>query len=451
MLESEYLKNVGARILSEANDLKRTIKSMSDDLNIDFDYLKNVIDGNCSKEQTFDVINMIEEAYAIDSSNLLLINDDCNNGILYFTFDTSKKTSRVFKRADRQNKLTPYYEYRDTAMSKLAPFKPEWIKELRVVLDSEPNNPDVAYNNGHFMHQTTFFVGPVNFYYEIDGQKYCEEMNTGDSNYITPFIPHSFTSRDESQEAYIVAITFGGDVSRAQKELYALGADKAKKYSLDIRNENKAVSQLIQQHMDNENFTREMISGKVDIDKLLNFNRRKTASELKEISKILNIMPSDLMIPRYSKEHEVVICKKSEKYAINYPNEIDKVYKIYYASRANKLPNLKSFNLHVLSTEINKECLFRTSLHNYIFNYSETSVLMVWINNNKKYTQLLKSGDSAYVQPFVNYGFMNEFEGVVSKVFITRVSGAINFCTQKELSYFLDIERTTKETKSWFN
>jgi hypothetical protein len=76
---------------------------------------------------------------------------------------------------------------------------------------------------------------------------------------------------------------------------------------------------------------------------------------------------------------------------------------------------------------------------------------MVWINNNKKYTQLLKSGDSAYVQPFVNYGFMNEFEGVVSKVFITRVSGAINFCTQKELSYFLDIERTTKETKSWFN
>lgn len=451
MLESEYLKNVGARILSEANDLKRTIKSMADDLNIDIDYLKNVIDGKCSKDQTFDVINRIEEAYAIDSSDLKLIYDDCDNGILHFTFDASQKTSRVFNRADRQNNLTSYYEYRDTAMSKLSPFKPEWIKELRIVLDSDPTNPDVAYNNGHFMHQITFFVGPVNFYYEIDGQKYCEEMNTGDSNYITPYIKHSFTSRDESQEAYIVAITFGGDVRRAQKELYALGADKVKKYSLDIRKENKAISQLIQQHMDNENFTREMISSKVDIDKLLDVNRRKTDSELKKISNILNITPSDLMIPKYVKEHEVVVCKKSEKSAINYPNEIDKFYKIYYASRVNKLPNLKSFNLHVLSTKINEECLFKTSLHNYIYIYSETNVVMVWINNNKKFTKLLKSGDSVYVQPFVNYGFMNEFEGDVSKVFITRVSGGINHCTQKELSYFLDIERTTNETKSWFN
>ncbi len=451
MLESEYLQGIGARILSEANDLKRTVQSMSDDLNVDFEYLQNVISGNCTKKQTIDIINRIEETYSIDSSDLLLINDECYHGILYFSVDTSKKTSRVFNRIDRENKRTPYYEYRDTAMSKLSPFKPEWIKELRVVLDSNPDNPDVAYNNGHFMHQMTFFVGPVNFYYEVDGKKYCDEMNTGDSNYITPFIPHSFTSRDESQEAYIVAITFGGDVRRAQKEFYALGSDKAKKYSIDIRNENKAVSQLIQQHMDNENFTKEMIYDKVDVDKLLDFGRYKTTGEIEEISNLLNITPSDLMIPKYRKEHEVVICKKSETEAINYPDDRDIVYKIYYASRANKLPNLKSFNVHVLSTEIEEEDLFKTSLHNYIYNYSKTDVLMVWIDNNKRYTQLLKTGDSVYVQPFVNYGFKNVLDDVVSKVFITRVSGGVNFCTQKELSYFLDIARVAKENKCWFN
>ena len=52
MLESEYLKGVGSRILSEANDLKRTIESMSHELNVDFEYLQNVINGNCTKKQT---------------------------------------------------------------------------------------------------------------------------------------------------------------------------------------------------------------------------------------------------------------------------------------------------------------------------------------------------------------------------------------------------------------
>jgi methylphosphonate synthase len=451
VIESEYLKSVGARILSEANDLKRTVESMATDLSIDSEDLQRVINGNCTREDTFKIINLIEKIYPVDSSDLLLINDDCQNGILHFSVDKSKKTSRVFNRINRQNKRTPYYDYRDTAMSKLSPFKPEWIKELRIVSDSNPDNPNVAYNNGHFMHQLTFFVGPVNFYYVIDGKKYCKEMSTGDSNYITPYTPHSFTSRDESQEAYIVAITFGGDVRRAQKELYAIGAEKIKKYSLDIRNENKAISQLIQQHMDNENLTKDMISDRVDVDKLLDVDRFKTLSEIEKVADLLNIEPSDLMIPKYNKTHEVVVHKKSEAKAMNYPNNKDKIYKIYYGSRVNKIPNLKSFDVSVLSTNIKEENLFSTSLHSYVYNYGEIDVLMVYINNGEQYTQLLKARDSVYVQPFVKYGFQNNLDKVSSNVFIARVSGGINFCTQKELSYFLDIERVAGENMCWFN
>jgi methylphosphonate synthase len=450
MLENEYLKSIGARILSEANDLKRTVQSMADDLSVDNKYLQQVIDGNCVKEDTVKIINLIEKTYPIDSSDLLLINDDCNNGILYFSSADSKKTSRVFDRVDKQNKCTPYYEYRDTAMSKLSPFKPEWIKEIRVVSDSNPNNSDVAYNNGHFMHQMTFFVGPVNFYYIVDGVKHCDEMNTGDSNYITPYIPHSFVSRDGSQEAYIVAITFGGNVRRAQKEIYALGGDKIEKYSIDIRNENKAVSQLIQQHMNNENLTKKILSSKVDVDKLLDFDRHKTTDEIIEIADLLNINPSDLMVPKYNKEHEVVICKKSKVEAINYPNDKNVIYKVYSASRANKISDLKSFDVHVLRSEIKPEHLFTTSLHNYIYNYGENDVLIVWENNNEKFTQLLKTGDSVYIQPFVDYGFRTTLDGLTSKVFIARVGGGVNFCTQKELSYFLDVKRVAKESMCWF-
>jgi hypothetical protein len=33
-------------------------------------------------------------------------------------------------------------------------------------------------------------------------------MNTGDSCLISPYVPHSFTSRDENKYAAIVACTF---------------------------------------------------------------------------------------------------------------------------------------------------------------------------------------------------------------------------------------------------
>ena len=49
-------------------------------------------------------------------------------------------------------------------MSRIAPFKPEWIKELRVVYDSDLDSSDVAYNNGHMLHQTIFFVGRIYSY-----------------------------------------------------------------------------------------------------------------------------------------------------------------------------------------------------------------------------------------------------------------------------------------------
>ena len=449
MSNSDYLKGIGSRIFSEANDLKRTVASMAGDLNIDIAYLQSVINGNCKVKDTFNVIKKIENTYPIDSSDLILIKDDLYKGTLHCCAKQSKLTSRVFNRLNKKNKRTPYYEYRDTAMSKLAPFKPEWIKELRVVDDSDPHNPDVAYNNGHFMHQLTLFIGPVNFYYEVNGKKYCKEMNTGDSNYITPYLPHTFTSRDKTKEAYIVAITFGGDVRRAQKELYALGANTTLKYQIDIRDENKAISQLIQQHMNNENFTKEMLSDKINIDSLLDKKSKKTMKDIKKIAKLLNIESSDLSIPTYNKKHEVVICKKDKKDFLSFPNKKNKIYNIFTMARANKMPSLKAFTLDILSNNVRKKDFFETSLHSYIYNYGDTNVQLVWTYKDKKYTKTLKPADSMYIQPFVKHGLKNKTK-TDAKVCIARVGGSVNFCTQKELSYFTNVARVAKENQCWF-
>ncbi len=85
MKTNKYLKAMGARILSEANDLKRTIEAMADDLNVEYEYLQNVVDGKCKKKDTFKILKKIEKIYPIDSSDLMLIHDDCENAISYIS------------------------------------------------------------------------------------------------------------------------------------------------------------------------------------------------------------------------------------------------------------------------------------------------------------------------------------------------------------------------------
>lgn len=455
-MANNYLESIGARILSEANDLKRTVESMANELGLNESHLKNVIAGNCSRAEAFQVIDKIEEVYPVDSSDLRLIQDNSEFGVLYFSAEKSIESSRIFNRKDKNGDKTPFYDYRDTAMSKLCPFKPEWIKELRVVKNSDPLNPDVAYNSGHFLHQTTFFYGPVNFYYEIDGVKYCKEMNTGDSNYITPYIPHSFSSRDESREAYIIAITFGGDVRRALKELYAIGGDRTNKYVLDLKNRGVATAQIIKQHMLNENMTECMLDDilqqrniNIDINSILEQHKGASKTELEQLANVFNIEPLELDVPLYNEDELVVICRKEESQPNLFPDADNKIYKIYNLARARKLSGLKGFDLEVLAGNIAKDNYFESSLHSYVNNYGEDGVTLVWEYEGIMYKKKLGSLDSATIQPFVKYGFEVE-PPAIGKICLVRVSGSVNYCTQKELSHFSSASRVAKENQCWF-
>ena len=107
--------------------------------------------------------------------------------------ETSKKVLEYLKE-NSLGKTVDYYEYRDTAMHKFSPIYPEWIKPLIVVKeDNNPRNKLICYNKGFMLFiQFTFFIGEVNFYWKDQSGYHCKTMNTGDSNYIPPFIPHSF-------------------------------------------------------------------------------------------------------------------------------------------------------------------------------------------------------------------------------------------------------------------
>jgi hypothetical protein len=454
-VQSNFKKILGSRILSEANDLKRTWKALASELNIEEAYVKRILEGDCEESEIYELIRKMGDYYPIDSSDMLLIKDDCKSAIKIMRTEESRLSSRIFKRKNRDGGDSPYYEYRDTAMSSVAPFKPEWIKELREVTDSDPENPDVIYNNGHFLHQTTFFIGPVNFYWEINGKKHCKEMNTGDSNYITPFCKHSFASRDPNKETVIVAVTFGGEVRRAQKELYVLG-EKSRKYFLDYRNPEKATRQLIRQHM-KDNCLSEInllekaseLSHEIDWDRLFDESKSTDITDVEKVAECLGIPLHELLPLKYDPAAEVVVKHRDHNQSYAYPDSRNTVYKIRSLANTKKIPRLRTFDLTVLAQNTVEEAFFNSSLHSYVYNYGDTAINLSWRDNELEFQETLFPGDSVYMQPFVEHAFAADKN--MGNILLVRISGCINSTTQQELSTFSELDRVVGETKQWFN
>ena len=338
--------------MCELNDLKRTPATACKELNISSHDLEKVINGLSTEDEAFKVINKMGDIYPIDNTHMILLKDDTINGIRFMSYEQSKKTGRVYKRVNKNGILEPYYEYRDTAMSRLCLFKPEWISQLRVVNDNKPDNPDMVLNKGHNMHQYGLFVGPVNFYYEdINGEVHCSEMNTGDSNYITPFLKHSFTNRSSSELANIIACTSGCDTSRAQRELYVLGEDTLNNYVLDYRQDNKATLQLIEQHMKNNMMTFENLNlfikesgGDINIEDVFKTNSQLNIEDIQLIADVLNVEISDIMMPKYKPEEECVIKYLKENKPHPFPNEKNILYDIHTLARTSKNATTERFN-----------------------------------------------------------------------------------------------------------
>ena len=166
----------------------------------------------------------------------------------------------------------PYYEYRDSAMSSVAPFRPEWIMELCYVNDNDPENTTVQWNNGHFMHQFTYFIGEVNFYYiDNEGRKKIGIMKTGDSMYITPFVPHTFATRNNAQKnGLILALTYGEKLTgEVKQELSALSTNLGSQFSLDFSTKKNASASLLKFHRQISSLTIDEVSRRTKISAIL--------------------------------------------------------------------------------------------------------------------------------------------------------------------------------------
>jgi len=439
-------KRIGSNFLGILNDLKRRPEDAAEELGVSLVEINSIIEGK--HELPFDLVSKAIRIWPVNARDFFIVRDDCETGIKIMTATESKDSSRIMQRAGK-----PYYEYRDTAMSSVAPFRPEWIMELCVVDDNDPSNKSVQWNNGHFMHQFTYFIGEVNFYYmSSTGEKKVGLMNTGDSVYITPFVPHTFATRKgASKNGLILALTYGNKLTgEVQQELSSVSPILSKEYVLDFSNKNKAFGSLLSFHRHNANITISDLAtrAKIPKEKIENFENGLSSPSFEEINKFAlalrvnsrELFPNDLI------ENNVILQKYTEGEKWFFP-ESTKSYEFIELSTSSNLPYSKAFEINVLDSNGDKFDL-KIGLHQYVYNLGDKDIQLNWIFDGEKYQKILQPNDSAYIKPFVEHNFRGE-----GKLLVLRVGGKSTGDAQIELSFVgkPNVERAINEMMLWFD
>lgn len=433
------------------NDLKRRPEDAATELGVSLPEIERIIDGSAPLPPA--LVEKATATWPVSSRDFYLLNDDAPTGVRIYRAADSERSSRVMSRAGAD-----YYEYRDTAMSSLAQFRPEWIKELCIVDDDDPENPAVQWNNGHFLHQFTYFVGPVNFYYRgADGSKQVAVMNTGDSMYISPFVPHSFASRrnDKGELGIILALTYGDKLGgETRQEVSALGEELAGCLALDFTDRRRAFASLLRFHRDGATLTRAELArragmGLERIDGLASGEDEPSADELGRLADALRVSLRDLAVPQVL-EDPVLVQRYDDGARWRYPDDAA-AYEIVELMPVRSMPFSKGLELNVLR-DGHAEPDLRAGLHQYVYNVGGTPVSLAWQLEGETRLDSLGPDDSAYLKPGLAHGY----GGAGGKLLVLRIGGRVTGDAQMEMSRILAagrdaLPRIVGDRKQWYD
>jgi methylphosphonate synthase len=421
-LTTAQMSQIGTNLRVALNDLKRPVHIAADELEIGEDDLQMVLNGEATAAMLWMVISNVIRSYPVRMSDIWVDSDDTLSGVVVKSRQAALSSSRTTNRKNKDGDMTAYYEYRDSAMSRLSFIKPEWIRELRNVSDSDPNNPDVAFNNGHFMAQTTFFIGPVNFYYEVNGTKYCFESETGDTNYISPFIPHSFTNRDPSRMALIIAVTFCGTVQQCSSDLAMLNSEKLHAFNVGgsrgggggdqrVTQRRLRLQRMMRSERWNDDQTVAVVAAaaagssvtKDRIDALVRDGADPTLEEAELLANVFSV-PKAHFFAEYCTDDDLVVTKRfidSER--VMYPSDASPSYDIRRLARSKAQPFLKTFVINVLpTTRQTAGAPLCVDEYQFLYNYGNVLVRLEWGESFER-SALIGPAGSASVLPMVQH------------------------------------------------
>ena len=421
------------------NDLKRRPEDAAKDLKISLKKINNIL-SNKSKLD-FKTITQAVKIWPVNYGDFFSFYDDAKLGFKIMRSNKSEKSKRIMKRGGK-----PYYLYKDTIMSKLSPFRPELITELAIVDNNNPNNFNVKYNNGHFLHQFTYFIGPVNFYYIENNKKKVAKMNTGDSMYISPYVCHSFTTRKNKKGILgkILALTYTDKLdNETLNEITALGFDIAKKYRINLKNKNNSFWSNLENFFKNSSLTFKEFKRQtsLDLSKMKNMKKIPSDKIIKKLSMFLNINYREFFPPSNTVEVKVQKYSKSKKWF--YPSINKKDYSFKELTNIPQLPYSRGYELTLLNDKNHKSYLDVPS-HQYIYNLGPSKINFI-INGKKGFLNPL---DSLYIKPNNKHLFYKK-----GKLLVLRLGGKISGDSLYQLSMISEknLKKTINDNRPWFN
>ena len=308
-------------------------------------------------------------------------------------------------------------------MQKNVPIYPEWIKPLVVVNNNKPQNNLVCYNKGHILHQFTFFIGEVNFYWKDNFGYHCKEMNTGDSNYIPPFIPHSFTSRNKKELGLIIAVTFSDILSFSRIKFSLYNQKIIESFSGKNNIKNSYLKFFIKNHLnvnfiDNKDLIENMNSAGIKKKRacsIVSGEKKPNNQELVVLSRFLNISVNELKTIAQNKPLEVVNKKLNKNVFRKIECSIGS-FNIWDLVKSKYASLIKAFIMDV-SYET-KYYNINHRLHEYVYNFDNSEIIVKV--GNKTFT--LGPEESIVFSPMIKHNYYKKLKTQKSKILIVRIA-----------------------------
>jgi uncharacterized RmlC-like cupin family protein len=481
--DRRHLRAWGARLRAEANDLKRTAEAVADETGWPVDLVRRVFDGDAARAETEALARAFCDRYPVAWRDVAVDVDDSDDGVVVVTAADSALTERVFGRPTAAGGVTAYYAYRDTAMTRGAPFRPEWIQPLRVLPDADPGDPEVAMNKGHLLHQFTFFIGNVTLYWEVDGVRHACALGTGDSCYITPFVPHSFASRDSHAPGLIIAVTYGGALKAALPELSGVHPDALDRLSGRADTALAAFGARLGRCMAAESISGDaLVARAADIEatspgelrhepvfpgtialaatagslgEVVRGERLPSLPEARILSAALNV-PAAALLAEALPARDAVIVRRFAAAPCRAVGLVTDGGCLHELARSARQPQLKAFALRPARTRAVAPD-FHHGLHEYVYNYGDTPVAMAWWGQRgERHEVVLDPGASAYVRPFVRHAFHlgdhnDTYTSSGASLLVVRVPGLVTHDALDEYATAGPTRaRALHETDRWF-
>jgi methylphosphonate synthase len=435
------------------NDLKRDETTTARELGLPIEAVLELVRGDSRALGA--ALARVVAVWPVNERDLFPVHDDCRDGVLIMQQAESRSSARVIERGGR-----PYYEYRDTAMSRVSSLRPEWIEMLVAVDDLDPENPSVRWNNGHLLFQFTYFVGQVNYYYEWEGQKRCRAMNTGDSVFGLPYAKHSFAKRDPNETAFILALTYGARLNGdAQHELSALGAELAAAHALPSGGA-AAWGALLCRHLANSELTvteltRRTGLGEARLRALLAGREVATEAERGRLGEALQISPRELIPLESDTTHGVRILPYAEAACWPLPASDKAEYRMRGLASSRVTPFARSLEIEVLRHE-DQAVGHRLSagLHEFGYVVGDSPCVLHWSHARREQRRVLEPGDSFYFKPFVPHWLSGCGPGPnAPRLVVLRAGGKVVGDTALEASVIgaRGLRRVAEDHQRWFD